>query len=150
MDELFEQLNRAGVRYLLAGGQAMRLLGMPRVSMDWDLFIPPRDAANFARLNALLGETLGEEVVPLGPRGENFVQTFQTPWGVLQFHLGLPGLPQFDEVEARGVTRSTEHGTTVQSLAGLDLLRAKEAAHRAQDLDDLEFLRELQRTGRLV
>ena len=25
------------VRYLLMGGQAMRLAGMPRFSMDWDL-----------------------------------------------------------------------------------------------------------------
>jgi hypothetical protein len=30
MDELFQKLNAAGVRYLLVGGQAMRLLGMPR------------------------------------------------------------------------------------------------------------------------
>jgi hypothetical protein len=30
MDELFQKLIAAGVRYLLVGGQAMRLLGMPR------------------------------------------------------------------------------------------------------------------------
>ncbi len=39
MTELLQRLNAAHVRYLLIGGQAMRLLGMPRYSMDWDLFI---------------------------------------------------------------------------------------------------------------
>ena len=46
MDELLEQLGASGVRYLLIGGQAMRLMGMPRYSMDWDLFIPPQDQAD--------------------------------------------------------------------------------------------------------
>ncbi len=46
MDELIQAFNAAGVRYLLVGGQAMRLTGMPRFSMDWDFFIPPRDSEN--------------------------------------------------------------------------------------------------------
>ena len=36
MDELLDQFNASGIRYLLIGGQAMRLMGMPRYSMDWD------------------------------------------------------------------------------------------------------------------
>jgi hypothetical protein len=47
MDDLFQALDKAGIRYLLIGGQAMRLFGMPRYSMDWDFLIPPRDVANF-------------------------------------------------------------------------------------------------------
>lgn len=35
MNELILAFNTAGVRYLLIGGQAMRLAGMPRFSMDW-------------------------------------------------------------------------------------------------------------------
>jgi hypothetical protein len=47
MDELILAFNAAGVRYLLVRGQAMRLTGMPRFSMDWDFFIPPHDENNF-------------------------------------------------------------------------------------------------------
>ena len=47
MNELLNAFDAAAVRYLLLGGQAMRLTGMPRFSMDWDLFIPPRDEQNF-------------------------------------------------------------------------------------------------------
>jgi hypothetical protein len=34
MNELLKQFNAAGVRYLLIGGQAMRLTGMPRSTME--------------------------------------------------------------------------------------------------------------------
>jgi hypothetical protein len=111
MDELLKMLNEAGVRFLLVGGQAMRLAGMPRFSMDWDFFIPPRDEENFDRLNAVLTDELDMPLIPLGPSGENFIQTYQTRWGIVQFHLGLPGVPKFDEAERHAVTRHNEFGT---------------------------------------
>lgn len=149
MDELFQKLNASGVRYLLVGGQAMRLLGMPRFSMDWDLFIPPRDEANLARLNEVLDEELDAPLEALGPRGENFVQTYQTRWGILQFHLGLPGVPRFDEAESARVVRHTENQTPVNCLSGTHLLSAKQSANRPQDQSDVQFLIELQRLGKL-
>ena len=128
----------------------MRLAGMPRFSMDWDFFIPPRDTENFTRLNGLLEKELDVPLVPLGPAGENFIQTYQTRWGVLQFHLGLPGIPRFDEAEKAGVFRKTEQGTPVKCLSGTHLLAAKRDANRPQDQADIEFLSELQRLGKLT
>ena len=149
MDEALQRLNAAGARYLLIGGQAMRLLGMPRFSMDWDFFIPARDEANLDRINQALDQEIDLPLVPLGPRGENFIQTYQTRWGVLQFHLGVPGLPKFDDAEAKAVTRSTDQGTPVKCVSGRDLLAAKAAAGRPQDLSDIEYLRELEKLGKL-
>ena len=149
MNELLRAFNAADIRYLLIGGQAMRLAGMPRYSMDWDFFIPPRDEQNFSKLNQILEAELDMPLVPLGTRGENFIQTYQTRWGVLQFHLGLPGVARFDEAEKKAVTRNTEQGTPVKNLSGVHLLAAKRAANRPQDQADIEFLEELQRLGRL-
>lgn len=149
MDELVRLFNGAGVRYVLVGGQAMRLWGMPRFSMDWDFYVPAHDGANFARINALLADELDMPLIPLGPEGQNFVQTYQTRWGVLQFHLGLPGVPGFDEVERQAVIRTSELGTPVRCLSGPHLLAAKRAANRPQDQLDIEFLSELQRLGKL-
>ena len=149
MNELLQGFNATGIRYLLIGGQAMRLAGMPRYSMDWDLFIPPRDEQNFSMLNRILEPELDLPLVPLGTQGENFIQTYQTRWGVLQFHLGLPGVPRFDEAERALVMRQTEQGTMVKCLSGLYLLAAKRAANRPQDQADIEFLEELQRLGKL-
>jgi hypothetical protein len=149
MNELIESFNEAGIRYLLAGGQAMRLAGMPRFSMDWDFFIPPRDNANFARINELLKDELDVPVVPLGEHGENFIQTYQTRWGVLHFHLGLPGVPHFDEAERSASACATETGIPAKCLSGAYLLAAKRAANRPQDQADIAFLEELKRLGKL-
>jgi hypothetical protein len=148
MNELIQALNAAGIRYLLVGGQAMRLTGMPRFSMDWDFLIPPHDGDNLARLNEILQEELDVPLVPLGARGENFIQTYQTRWGILQFHLGLPGLPRFDAAEKAAVIRPTEQGTPVKCLSPAQLLAAKRAADRPQDQADIAFLEELQRLGK--
>ena len=145
MDDVIQRWNEAGIRYLLVGGQALRLLGMPRFTMDWDFFIPGRDPDNFQRLNELLEEDLDEPLVPLGPMGENFVQTYQTRYGILQFHLGLPGVPRFDDAEARARPCLTETGIPVRCLSLDDLLAAKTAAGRPQDQMDIAFLEELRR-----
>jgi hypothetical protein len=43
VEELIRRFARAGVRYLVIGGQAVRLEGMPRFSMDWDIHVPPHN-----------------------------------------------------------------------------------------------------------
>ena len=149
MDELLQKFAEARVRYLLVGGQAMRLFGMPRFSMDWDFFIPPRDAENLSRLNEVLAGELDMPLVPLGPRGENLIQTYQTRWGVVQFHLCLPGVPKFEEAERQAVVRLNELGRPVRCLSGPLLLAAKRTANRPQDQADIEFLTEFKRLGKL-
>jgi hypothetical protein len=149
MNELFPQFDAAEIRYLLIGGQAMRLTGMPRYSMDWDFFIPPRDEPNFTRLNRVLENELDVPLIPLGPKGENFIQTYQTRMGILQFHLGLPGVPRFDDAEKAMVVRKSAEGISIRCLSGPHLLAAKLAANRPQDQADIEFLQELKRLGKL-
>ncbi len=140
MIPVLERLNDANVRYLVIGGQAMRLEGLPRFTMDWDLFIPPRDEDNFQKLNEALKEWLDGPVLPLGKHGENFVQTYQTPWGVLQFHLAPPGLRTFAEVAACARV-VVERGVSIQCVGSEDLLRSKEAVGRPQDQQDIELLK---------
>lgn len=64
MDSLIERMNRARVRYLVIGGQAIRLHGLPRFSMDWDLFIPPRDLENHDRINTALADEFELNLLP--------------------------------------------------------------------------------------
>ena len=142
MDDLIRRLNEAGARYAVIGGQAMRLHGMPRFSMDWDLLIPPRDLANLELLNRVLGSEVDMPIVALGPLGENLVQTYQTSQGVIQFHLGVPGLLSYEEVEQETVELRTETGTSVRCLWRNAFLRSKLAANRQRDQDDIVFLQE--------
>ena len=108
--------NENGLRYLLIGGQAVRLEGMPRFSMDWDFFIPPKDLDDIIKINRILEPELDLPLLPLGEQGENFVQTYQIRWGIVQFHLAGPGLPKFEEAEARAVIHETENQTPVRCL----------------------------------
>lgn len=149
MDEVIRRFNAQGVRYLVIGGQAVRLEGCPRFTMDWDVYIPGKDAANMERINHALQGELDAPLIPMGPRGEHFVQTYQTRWGVLQFHLTGPGLPPFDEAEQRAVTHLTEDGVPVRCLAGADLLESKRQANRASDAMDIAFLEKKKSLGRL-
>ena len=141
MGPILNLLNESNIRYLVIGGQAMRLEGMPRFSMDWDVFIPRKDLGNIARINEVLGEYLDMKLEPMGPKGQGFVQTFQTPYGILQFHLAPLGLASFDEAETRQQICQSEDGISVKCVGIRDLLKAKEAAGRDQDLEDAEFLR---------
>jgi len=71
-------------------------------------FIPSRDLVNIGKINTILGDILDLPLEPLGPKGENFIQTYQIQCGIIQFHLGGPGLPPFDEAEAAAVRHQTE------------------------------------------
>jgi len=140
MDTIFQKLNQAGARYLLIGGQAMRLHGLPRYSMDWDLFIPSKDEANHALINEALKDDLELPVVLLGSKGENFLQTEQLALGILQFHLVVPGL-QFASAEKESLFLQEKGGTLVRCVSALDLLKSKLAANRPVDQQDILFLR---------
>jgi hypothetical protein len=140
MDELISLFNQHRVRYLLIGGQAVRLEGMPRFSMDWDFFIPPQDMNNFQKINQILEDELDLPLLPLGNKGENFIQTYQTRWGIVQFHLAGPGFPKFDEAEARAVIHKTENDTPVKCLSVDDLIESKRKTARPQDSEDVRFL----------
>lgn len=141
MNSVFKALSDAGVRYLLIGGQAMRLNGMPRFSMDWDVFISPKDEVNFDRINQTLGDKLDLPVLPLGDQGENFLQTYQLDEGILQFHLAIPGVGKFDEAYERKEMLKDSDGSPIPCLSAKDLLAAKQAANRPEDQLDIEFLK---------
>ena len=80
MEELLKKLNDAGVRYVVIGGQAMLQEGMPRFTLDWDLFIPPFDQANFDKLNAALADELDMRVEPLDVQtGDGLYKPFRPP-----------------------------------------------------------------------
>ena len=139
MDDVIRRFDAAGVRCLLIGGQAMRLEGMPRFSMDWDFLIDD-SPANLARIAECLGDELDLPLVPRGPKGEHIVQTYQTRWGVLQFHLAIPGIASFEDAWARRQRLPSEGGALFPCLSSHDLLAAKRASGRPQDRIDAEFL----------
>lgn len=141
MEELIRSFNQNGIRYLVFGGQAVRLQGMPRFTMDWDIFIPGKDIDNMGKINALLKDEFDIPLVPIGAKGENIIQTYQTKWGIIQFHLAVAGLRSFEEAEDRSTERADENGVKIKTLSMEDLIATKEAVGRPQDLEDAKYLK---------
>ncbi|MEM4248156.1 MAG: hypothetical protein QXH80_02730, partial [Candidatus Nanoarchaeia archaeon] len=93
--------------------------------------------------NHFLSPFLDMDLEPLGEKGQNFIQTFQTPFGILQFHLAPIGLPPFEIAEKNAKTLILEDGTPVKTINQKDLYLCKISVNRPKDQDDILFLKNL-------
>jgi hypothetical protein len=138
-------LNRHGVEYLVIGGWAAIIHGLPRTTLDVDIFIRPTEA-NAGRVIAALSEIgfgiardlttdeiLGRSVLPFADQLR--VDIFTRPWG----------LGDYDACAARAVRVEFE-GVAIPVVHFDDLLASK-ATDRPQDRADADALRQL-RTSR--
>ena len=144
---LLETLNRHGVRYVVVGGIAGRLLGSPTVTRDLDVCYA-RDADNLRALTAALADLHpqlrdADAGVPFRAdaralrAGDLF--TLETDAGDLDL-LGTPaGTDGYADL-ARSATRTDLGGVVVLVAAVDDLIRMKRAAGRPKDLIEVEVL----------
>ncbi|HLY54882.1 MAG TPA: nucleotidyltransferase [Stellaceae bacterium] len=141
--ELLSTLNGEGVRYLIVGGYAVSLHAQPRATKDLDIFIKP-DPANADALFRALAR-FGAPLEGLTP------VDFAVPGSF--FRMGRPPvmvdiLPEIDGVDfdsawSRRVMETIDVKTGLQAafIAADDLIAAKLATGRLQDLADVEALR---------
>ncbi len=162
-EAIVRTLNTAEVRYLIAGGLAVNAHGYVRFTKDVDIVIA-LDAANvLAAFNALA--TLGyRATVPITAEqfaDEDLRQTWidEKNMKVLNFFSDAHRETPIDLFVFEPFEFETEHSLALQGELLPDLtarfvsiptlIRMKEAANRARDLDDIEHLRMiLQESGR--
>ena len=144
-EELLDALNRRGVEYLIVGGYALALHGLPRFTKDLDIFFraEPGNAKNlFSAVNEFIGD-IGlkagdfedsEAVIQIGfePVRIDFIAaidgvTFEEAWKNRV-------KAKFSDVEANFISLS-------------DLIKNKSATGRAQDALDVESLKKQKRRG---
>lgn len=141
-------LNNHGVRYLIVGAHAVAFHARPHATKDLDILLDPTPA-NARKALAALKDFFGG--TNLGYRVEDLTD----PQWIIQLGVApvridllsqLPGCPSFqaawkNRIEAR-------FGAVVAYYLGLDdLIRAKEAAGRAQDRADARILRQAKDQG---
>jgi hypothetical protein len=144
---LLRELNDAGVRYVVIGAFAGRLLGSPTMTRDLDI-CHARDRAN---LEALAGVLRGlharlrgvDEDLPfqLDARalatGDSF--TFETDAGDLDILATPHGTTGYDDL-AKTATMTDLDGLVILVSSVDDLIRMKRAAGRPKDLVEVEVL----------
>ncbi len=157
-EPLFDALNRAGVRYVVVGGVAVVLHGFARLTGNVDLAVDlaPDEARKAVAALGALGLRPRLPVDPLlfadrVVRGEWVrekqmrVFTFLDPANpMLLVDCFAEEMLPFEGLWARSAVIALA-STTVRVASIPDLIALKRRAGRAQDLQDIEALEEIQR-----
>jgi hypothetical protein len=139
--DLLGALLRTGARFLVVGAHAMAVHGVPRATMDLDVWVDP-DPANAENVwSALLG--FG---APLGELGVS-KQDLETPGVVVQIGLPPRRIDVLTRVSGLGFeeawrnrTRHRVGNLEVPFVGRDDLIRNKRASGRPKDIADLDVL----------
>lgn len=136
---LFAALERHGVRYLVIGGFAANIYGVPRFTYDVDIFVENTQTNIDAMLTALveLGSAMAEIVKGMNPTFVTIVEFDDLPVKT-DVLVNAPGLV-WEEAWANRVPQSYQ-GQAFYTVSRTDLIKAKRAAGRWQDLEDVKAL----------
>lgn len=154
--DLFRCLHERSVRYLLVGGVAMNLHGVPRMTMDVDLILAMDDA----NLDAFLACA---RELNLRPQAPVPIEALKDPaqrqqWiatrNLIAFALSAPGpaattvdilLRHSLDIEKAMAAASTREvdGVPVRLSAIEDMITLKHGTGRQQDASDVEHLRRI-------
>jgi hypothetical protein len=144
LQDVFRSFQRHDVKYVVIGGIASVLHGVPRATFDLDILIEATEENAERLLQALLDAGLGtasltsaadllaHEITMFKDRVRIDVQT------------STPGLT-FEEAWA-GRREVSYHGQRFFILSREDLIRAKRAAGRDVDLEDVHLLEAIELT----
>ena len=140
-EEFIDSLNAHGVRYLIVGGHAFAFHARPRATTDLEVFLEPTRANGRRVLKAMTaffgGAKLGYKLEDLlNPQW--ILQLGVAPVRIDLFN-SIPGCPSFKAVWKNRVTAKFGDATAFY-LSRDDLIAAKQAAGRPQDLADLAAL----------
>jgi hypothetical protein len=135
--ELLSALNEHNVRYLVVGGYAVSHHAQPRATKDLDIFVSP-DASNALAVFSALAR-FGAPLEGMEPTDFTDVSNF--------FRMGAPPMmvdimPHisgvvFDDAWARHIAVRIDADLIVPFIGRADLVAAKIAAGRPQDLADV-------------
>jgi hypothetical protein len=132
--------NAHGVKYLIVGGYAVSFHAQPRATKDIDLFIKANAKAAYAALAACGGALEGIREEDFAEAG-NFIRFGREPRAV-DILPAIDGV-EFNDAWDRRVSGviDPESGLTAFFISASDLVAAKIAAGRPQDIADVAAIR---------
>lgn len=151
---LFKDLREADVNYLVVGGLAVNLHGVPRMTYDIDLMVLP-EPGNILKVVRRLAEWGYKTKVPVDPEGLAD-EGKRTQWirekgmKAMSFYSDTAPLAEIDllfdvpfsylELKQRAVKFDLE-GEEIPTIDIHDLIELKRHAGRKQDFSDIEHLK---------
>ena len=135
---VFESFQRHEVRYLVIGGIAAILYGVPRATFDLDILIEPTQDNAQRLLDALLNAGLGTaSLTDVNELLSNEITVFKD-WVRIDVQTVTPGL-NFQEAWEHRETM-TFQGQVFYVVSKKDLISSKKASGRDVDLEDVRLL----------
>ena len=141
--KLYKSLNKNKVKYIIIGGVACIIYGVPRTTLDIDIFIE-RTPGNAARLLKALDEAgFGTASMTTPKRiAENELSVFED-YLRLDVMTKVKGL-NFDDAWKNRTVKKIE-GITVNLASIEDIIKSKSASRRKSDIDDIKTIKKIVR-----
>ncbi len=138
LEGLFSALNEADVKYLLIGGMASILYGVPRTTLDFDITIDPtkENVKKTLEIMKKLGLSSDTEHVDdiLAQGGISFSNDLD-----IDVITGLPDKEDFEDLWNRS-KNVTYEGVKIKVISKEDQIRILRKIGRKQDLEDADIL----------
>lgn len=149
-ERVVEELNRAGIRYVVVGGLASGAHGVIRATRDLDL-VPDPEPANMAALADLLRRIGASHPMELDLDGKSLSRPASmkllTRHGEVHVLNRMPGTPPFARLEAESFHVEVDSNVEAPICSLRHLREMKSASTRARDAVDLAELDELHGPG---
>lgn len=138
LQTVFASFQRNDVRYLVIGGIAAVLYGVPRATFDLDILIEPTKENAQKLLDALVEVGFGTAQMTSAEEIVDTEITIFTDRIRLDVQTSTPGI-RFEDAWRKRVTMTYE-GQEFEVVSLADLIQSKTAAGREVDLEDVRIL----------
>ena len=152
--EIFKEFYRERIKYLITGGLAVNLYGIPRMTMDVDLMVDLNDE-NLEKLNLVLNrlnykpiysgiEKLEKKMIISFIENKNMIafsfKNFSEPFK--QLDILLPYSLDFNKYWINREIRKVDN-IEIYLISLEDLIKIKESSNRAIDKSDIQLLKKI-------
>jgi hypothetical protein len=153
---ILEELNNKGIKYIVCGGIAVNLLGIPRMTYDLDLLVDMKDE-NLEKLLNLL-KTLGfkpkvpVDIMDFAERkkrdewvNNKAMKAFNliNPDGMVKEIDIVIDSPVSYDVAIKNAEKVKFRDTLIPVICAKDLIKMKKKANRQQDYSDIRYLEKI-------
>jgi hypothetical protein len=155
---IFRELNAKGVKYIVVGGMAVNLLGIPRMTYDIDLVLWLEDS-NLRKFLHLMKNWGFKPKVPLdimdfakNEKRQDWIKNknmkafnlVNPSWAITEIDIVI-NTPINYEKAIKNVKRINLGGVSVPTISVKDLILMKAKTDRIQDAEDIKNLKKILR-----
>ncbi len=153
---IFKKLNEDEIRYIVVGGIAVNLYGIPRMTYDVDLILDLEDE-NLEKFLKLLKKWGFKPKVPVDimdfaekDKREDWIKNknmkafnlVNPEWAISEIDIIIDSPVDYEKANKR-VNHIKLHGVSIPVVSIDDLIKMKENTERRQDKADIRYLRKL-------